>query len=122
VDPLDNSHCRLARQIARRLRFCVTSSAEEAAIAPTRCCLAGRIRRLGRGAGLPATGFFRAVKRTASGVVTPSGHLFLSFGLNAITAAEGDTITEGREEMFQWLPAKGDPLATHYRENAIGKR
>lgn len=49
--------------------------------------------------------------------MTPSGHLFLSFGVNAITITEGDTVTEGREPMFQWLPASGDPLASHYRVN-----
>jgi hypothetical protein len=67
---------------------------------------------------LDATGFFRAAKRDGKWwLVTPGGHLFLSFGVNSITTTEGDTITEGREEMFQWLPARGDPLAAHFREN-----
>jgi hypothetical protein len=99
--------------------FASRRAAEEAAIA-AHPVLPGLDEYGGWAAGpaLPATGFFRAVKRDGKWwFVTPSGHLFLSFGLNAITAAEGDTITEGREEMFQWLPAKGDPLATHYREN-----
>ena len=43
--------------------------------------------------------------------MTPGGHLFLSFGANSINTTEGDTITQGREQMFQWLPAAGDPLA-----------
>ena len=67
---------------------------------------------------LSATGFFHAAKQDGKWwLVTPSGHLFLSFGINSITTREGDTITEGRENMFEWLPAKGDPLAKHYGEN-----
>ncbi len=67
---------------------------------------------------LKATGFFRTAKQGGKWwLVTPSGHLFLSFGVNSITTIEGDTITEGREQMFQWLPAKSDTLAAHYREN-----
>jgi Beta-galactosidase len=67
---------------------------------------------------LKATGFFRAAKQKGKWwLVTPSGHLFLSFGLNSITTTEGDTIVEGRERMFDWLPAVGEPLASHYGEN-----
>ena len=67
---------------------------------------------------LPASGFFRSTKRDGKWwLVTPSGHLFLSFGANSINTTEGDTITQGREQMFQWLPAKDDPLASHYSEN-----
>jgi hypothetical protein len=70
------------------------------------------------GPAIQATGFFRAAKQNGKWwLVTPSGHLFLSFGVNSVITTEGDTITEGREEMFRWLPAKGDPLAAHYREN-----
>lgn len=64
---------------------------------------------------LEATGYFRTTERDGKWwLVTPSGHLFFSLGFNAITAAEGDTVVEGRAPMFQWLPAAGDPLAAHY--------
>jgi hypothetical protein len=99
--------------------FSSQRAAEEAAIA-AHPALPGLDEFGGWAAGpaLEATGFFRAVKREGKWwLVTPSGHLFLSFGLNSITTTEGDTITEGREQMFQWLPAQGDPLAAHYREN-----
>jgi len=67
---------------------------------------------------LEASGFFHTTKRDGKWwLVTPSGHLFLSFGANSINTTEGDTITEGREQMFQWLPLKDDPLASHYSEN-----
>jgi len=67
---------------------------------------------------LKATGFFRAEKRNGKWwLVTPGGHLFFSFGINSITITEGDTVIEGREAMFQWLPPQGDPLADHFREN-----
>ena len=66
------------------------------------------------GPNLKSTGFFRAEKHNGKWwLVTPGGHLFLSFGINSITTTEGDTMTEGRERMFRWLPAAGDPLAKH---------
>ncbi len=99
--------------------FASRRAAEEAAIA-AHPVLPGLDAYGGWAAGpaLPGTGFFRAAKRDGKWwLVTPSGHLFLSFGLNSINTTEGDTITQAREPMFQWLPAKGDPLAAHYREN-----
>jgi hypothetical protein len=67
---------------------------------------------------LESTGFFRAAKHNGKWwLVTPSGHLFLSFGLNSVNTIEGDTITEGREHMFTWLPRTGEPLAAHFRVN-----
>jgi hypothetical protein len=64
---------------------------------------------------LEATGFFRTAQREGKWwLVTPSGHLFFSLGFNAITTAEGDTVVEGRERMFEWLPAAGDVLSGHY--------
>jgi hypothetical protein len=67
---------------------------------------------------LPASGFFRATKKDGKWwLVTPAGHLFLSFGANSINTTEGGTITQGRERMFQWLPANDDPLASHYGAN-----
>ena len=94
-------------------------AAEEAAIA-AHPVLPGRDEYGGWAAGpaLEATGFFRAVKSKGKWwLVTPSGHLFLSFGLNSINTTEGGTITQEREQMFQWLPARGDPLGAHYRES-----
>jgi len=62
-----------------------------------------------------ATGYFRTVQQGGKWwLVTPSGHLFFSLGFNAINTAEGGTVVEGREQMFEWLPAAGDPLAKHY--------
>jgi hypothetical protein len=62
-----------------------------------------------------ATGFFRTLKRDGKWwLVTPSGHLFLSLGIDAISIHEGPTIVEGREKMFTWLPAPGERLAAHY--------
>ncbi len=64
---------------------------------------------------LEATGYFHTIQRDGKWwLVTPSGHLFFSLGFNAITPAEGDTVVEGREPMFQWLPASGDSLSSHY--------
>ncbi|MFN7994121.1 MAG: hypothetical protein U0Q18_10990 [Bryobacteraceae bacterium] len=99
--------------------FAERRAAEEAAIAANPR-LPDRDEYGGWTAGptLQATGFFRAAKRDGKWwLVTPEGHLFLSFGANSITTTEGDTITEGRESMFQWLPARDDALAGHYREN-----
>ena len=99
--------------------FAERRTAEEAAIAanprlPDRDEYGG----WATGPSLEATGFFRAAKQNGKWwLVTPGGHLFLSFGVNSLNTTEGDTITEGREQMFQWLPAKGEPLAAHYREN-----
>jgi hypothetical protein len=67
---------------------------------------------------LQATGFFRTAKWHGKWwLVTPEGHLFLSFGANSITTTEGDTIIDNREQMFQWLPSNDDPLASHYGAN-----
>ena len=38
-------------------------------------------------------------------LITPSGHLFFSLGMNAVNTGEGQTVIERREHMFQWLPA-----------------
>jgi hypothetical protein len=63
---------------------------------------------------LTPTGFFTTIKRDGKWwLVTPSGHLFLSFGVDTIALTEGPTMIDGREKMFTWLPAEGDPLAKH---------
>ncbi len=64
---------------------------------------------------LEATGYFRTVQHDGKWwLVTPSGHLFFSLGFNSVNTTEGGTIVEGREQMFEWLPAPGDPLARDY--------
>lgn len=120
VDPLGQfALAEWPGKMKNEAEFAQRRSAEEAAIARAPA-LPDRDEYGGWAAGpaMPATGFFRAAKRESKWwLVTPGGHLFLSFGVNSITTTEGDTITEGREQMFQWLPAKGDPLAAHFREN-----
>jgi len=64
---------------------------------------------------LEATGFFRAAKYQGKWwLVAPNGRLFFSIGLDCVTTREGGTVIEGRENMFEWLPAADDPLAAHY--------
>ena len=61
-----------------------------------------------------ATGWFRAERLDGRWwLVTPDGHLFLSLGVDCVNTYEA-TITTGREQMFTWLPAAGDPLARHF--------
>jgi hypothetical protein len=67
---------------------------------------------------LEATGYFRTAQRHGRWwLITPSGHLFFSLGMNSVNTNEGDTVIKRREHMFQWLPASRDPLATHYGVN-----
>lgn len=64
---------------------------------------------------LTPTGFFTTIKRDGKWwLVTPSGHLYLSFGVDTIGLTEGPTMIEGREKMFTFLPAESDPLAKHF--------
>jgi hypothetical protein len=61
------------------------------------------------------TGFFTTLRRDGKWwLVTPSGHLFFSLGVDAIAVNEGFTLVEGREKMFTWLPSSTDPLAKHF--------
>jgi len=92
--------------------------AEEQADLKARPALPDRDEYGGWAAGpkLEATGYFCTVKRDGKWwLVTPSGHLFFSLGLDAIDVNEGGTVVEGREQMFEWLPGAGDPLAAHYK-------
>ncbi|MEW6358772.1 MAG: beta-galactosidase [Planctomycetota bacterium] len=58
-----------------------------------------------KGPQLEATGFFRAEKVDGKWwLVTPSGHLFWSVGLDCVRCNDGSTPTRGREYMFTWLP------------------
>ena len=65
---------------------------------------------------LKAAGYFRTVKRDGKWwLVTPNGHLFFSLGMDCVNPSEGATRVEGREQMFEWLPGEGDPLAAHFQ-------
>ena len=68
-----------------------------------------------RGPQEAATGFFRTLKRDGKWwLVTPSGHLYLSLGVDVLLVSDGFTLVENREYMFNWLPGSDDPLARHY--------
>ena len=78
--------------------------------------LPGRDQYGGWAAGpqLPATGFFHTTKyKDKWWLVTPSGHLFLSFGIDVVDMSEA-TIVHPRDAMFTWLPGADDPLARFY--------
>ncbi len=64
-----------------------------------------------QGPTLRATGFFRTERVAGKWwLVTPSGHLFFSLGVDCV-GTSADTITTGREEMFTWLPPKSGEFA-----------
>ncbi|MBC7326804.1 beta-galactosidase [bacterium] len=83
---------------------------------------------------LKATGFFRTAYvvngkeadppsdlREGKGrwwLVTPSGHLFFSLGIDCVGHWEVSPI-KGREYMFSWLPSPSDPLSEFYRDDKI---
>ncbi|MEI6502391.1 MAG: beta-galactosidase, partial [Armatimonadota bacterium] len=61
---------------------------------------------------LRATGWFRTERVGGKWwLVTPSGHLFWSVGLDCVGPDAGGP-TKGRESLFTWLPEKDDPLST----------
>ncbi len=62
-----------------------------------------------------ATGFFRTLNRDGKWwLVTPSGHLYLSLGVDVLRISDAFTLVENREYMFDWLPGSDDPLARHF--------
>jgi hypothetical protein len=64
---------------------------------------------------LPPLGFFATVQRDGKWwLVDPRGHLFFSVGIDSISLHESQTLIEGRERMFTWLPGADDPLAKHF--------
>lgn len=59
---------------------------------------------------LEATGWFRTEKHDGKWwLVTPEGHLFMSWGVNCIYHGDPTYIT-GRENWFEWLPEKDGPF------------
>ena len=63
---------------------------------------------------LPRTGFFSSAKRGGRWwLVTPSGHLFLSFGIDVVSH-DSVTIVSPREALFTALPADDNPLGRFY--------
>lgn len=62
---------------------------------------------------LEATGYFRAEKLDGKWwLVTPEGSLFFSVGPDSLSLGNSTFLT-GREHMFSWLPAEGDPLRAY---------
>lgn len=60
---------------------------------------------------LEATGWFRTEKVDGAWwLVTPEGHLFLSFGVCCVHPGES-TFIEGRDSWFEWLPENDGPFA-----------
>lgn len=67
------------------------------------------------GARFEASGFFRTEKQADRWyLVTPDGHPFYSLGVNAVSRQHSQTYVQGREVMFQALPAPQDVLALFY--------
>lgn len=63
---------------------------------------------------LESTGKWRTVKLDGKWwIVTPTGRLFYTMGVNNFTFEE-TTLTAGRRDMFEWLPEPGDELARYY--------
>ena len=60
---------------------------------------------------LEATGWFRTQKLNGKWwLVTPSGHLFWSVGIDCIGTSAGTPCDSTDSYMFSWLPAVNDPL------------
>ena len=67
------------------------------------------------GVRFPATGFFATAKRDGRWfLLSPEGNPFFSLGVNAVTRQHSQTYVQGREAMFQDLPATDSPLAVFY--------
>lgn len=63
------------------------------------------------GPSLQATGWFRTEKVDGRWwLVTPSGKLFFSVGIDCVHTGE-HTFIDGRDGWFEWLPGPDDPLA-----------
>ena len=67
------------------------------------------------GARFEAGGFFTTAKLDGRWyLVTPDGHPFFSLGVVAVTRQHSQTYVQGREVMFQMLPAPQDALSLFY--------
>lgn len=64
--------------------------------------------------GLKATGFFYATKVAGDrhALVTPEGNLFFQLGVCGISNTDDFTLVKGREQIYEWLPSRGD---AHWR-------
>jgi len=83
----------------------------------------GSLDQYGGSLALPAvasTGYFRTTQDAAGKwwLVTPLGHLFFATGVDKVpwittpsTTGDKSSDTQGREQMFTFLPAAADPLA-----------
>ena len=68
---------------------------------------------------LPHTGYFTTTKRDGRWwLVTPGGHLFLSWGVDAM-GMRGETIVSPRDALFTRLPAPTAPLARFYGQTDL---
>ena len=66
---------------------------------------------------LPHTGYFTTTKRDGRWwLVTPNGHLFLSWGVDVL-GIRGETIVNPRAALFTELPGTADPLAKFYGQD-----
>jgi len=66
---------------------------------------------------LPASGYFRTAKvKDKWWLVTPTGHLFLSFGMDEMVSEEATFITN-RETMFADLPSASGPFGQFFRQS-----
>ncbi len=67
-----------------------------------------------------ATGWFHTVKTLGKWwLVDPSGNVFFDYGVDGVNFTE-PTFTEGRTNMFTWLPATNDPYFGQFYSTASG--
>ena len=65
---------------------------------------------------LEKTGFFRLDKVEDRDVlVTPDGNVFFQLGVCAVSPGDDYTYTEGRENIYEWLPPRGGKFESAYR-------
>ncbi len=63
---------------------------------------------------LQAGGWFRTEKRAGKWwLVTPSGHLFWSTGIDCVSPVCANVPGNGNLDLFSWLPPAGDPLCAY---------
>lgn len=71
--------------------------------------------------GLPATGFFRvATAQDRQILVDPEGNAFFHLGVCGIASCDDYTVVAGREDSFEWLPARTGEFATAWHPELTG--